>query len=343
MQTPELVAELGASHNGSLDRALRLIDAAKAAGASACKFQCWSPDSMCLDRTYALTTGPWAGRKLAELYREAWTDWSWYGDLVAHCRKVGIPWFASVFDHEALAFLEQLGCPRYKVSSFELVDLDLIAACAATGRPLILSTGMATLAEIQQAVHRARRGTAGDLTLLRCVSGYPSAAAEANLAAMAFLADRFQCKAGLSDHTLGNAVPIAAAALGASMIEKHLTLSRDDGGLDAGFSLEPIEFANMVNSVRMAQEAVGDGIWPPLSPSEVSQLPLRRSLYVCRDVREGEPLSAEAVRTARPGKGLAPYWMASLQSMQFRHAVPAGTPLTMDLLISAELAKTLRS
>jgi len=330
----EIVAELSASHNGSLGRALLLIEAAKAAGANAVKFQAWAADTMCLDRSYTLASGPWEGRTLFDLYAEAHTPWDWYGDMIAHCREVSIGWFASVFDRESLAFLEQLGCPRYKVASFELVDLDLISAVADTGKPIILSTGMATPSEIQQAVHRAKRGP-DNLTLLRCVSGYPADPSEANLSAIRLMAERFGVKSGLSDHTLGIAVPVAAAALGASMVEKHLTLSRADGGLDSGFSLEPQEFADMVSAVRIAEAATGDGTYPV---SEASQAPLRRSLYVAKDVLAGDPVSPENVRTARPAKGLAPYWLPSLREMVFRKPVTVGTPLTMDLVTQRSTA-----
>lgn len=324
----EIIGELSANHLGDLDRAHALIDAAHKAGADAVKFQCWADGMMCLDRSFVLASGPWAGRSLAELYAECWMPWDWFGDLIAHCNELGIGWFSSVFDRESLVFLESLDCPRYKISSFELVDLDLIAATADTGKPVILSTGMATQSEIQQAVHRARRAS-NDLTLLRCVSGYPAAPSEANLASMRLLAERFGIKAGLSDHTLGIAVPVAAAALGASMIEKHLTLSRSEGGPDAGFSLEPEEFAAMAAAARMAEAAVGDGTYPA---SEATQAPLRRSLYVAKDVVAGEPVGPASVRTARPARGLAPYWLPSLREMVFKRAIPAGTPLTMDLI-----------
>lgn len=243
----EIVAELSSNHLGQLDNALALIDAAAKAGANAVKFQCWTPDTMAREPSRIIEEGPWAGKTLGQLYRECWTPWDWFPDMIAKANELSIPWFSSVFDEGALGFLEACGCLRYKISSFELTDLDLIRKVGELGKPMVMSIGMASDGEIDAAIEAAGYG---DRTLLHCVSAYPAPIEDMNLV-------RLQPGDGLSDHSLGWMAPVCAAALGATMIEKHLTLSRERGGPDASFALEPAEFAEMVEYVRLAEMARG--------------------------------------------------------------------------------------
>ena len=273
---PMIVAEIGANHNGSLIRALQLVGAAVAAGADAVKIQTFTPEQMA-DPDTALTTGPWRGRKLLELYRETHTPREWIPEIFATAQAVGIEAFSSVFHRDDVAFLETLNCPRYKIASFELTDRALIWAAARTGKPIILSLGMADCTEIYDAVLDVGNATVvRDLTLLKCTSAYPAAPEDANLAVLLDLRRRFvDIKVGISDHTQGIGVAVAAVALGASMVEKHLTLRRSDGGPDAAFSMEPEEFAQLVVECRRAAAAIGTVTYGP-SPSEAASLPLRR-------------------------------------------------------------------
>lgn len=290
MNTPFIVAELSANHLGSFARAVALVEAAAEAGASAIKLQTYTPEQMC-EPDFVIASGPWAGRNLLDLYKACHTPRPWHAPLFARAKELGMEAFSSVFHPDDVDFLETLDCPRYKISSFELLDLPLIQHAAATKKPLILSTGMGTWEEIKDAAFSAFASGCRDLTLLKCVSGYPAEPSEMNLVCLKrwhgssldtlhFVlpenADRFiDPKVGVSDHTLGLAVPVAATALGASMIEKHLTLSRADGGPDAAFSSEPHEFAAMVKACREAHAALGKVRYGP-TPSEMSSLPLRR-------------------------------------------------------------------
>lgn len=273
---PFIVAELSANHLGSLDRALRIIRAAKDAGADAIKFQTYTVKGMVSDPDKVLSSGPWAGRSQGDLYAEAMTPRSWHQALFEYARSISIEPFSTPFTPDDVDFLEELDCPRYKIASFELTDLALIRYAASKGKPLIISTGMATREDITAAVLNALDAGCVDITLLKCTSAYPADVADANLATLASLRNAPCISAvGLSDHTLGIAVPVAATALGAAMIEKHLTLSRDDGGPDAAFSLEPDEFAEMVKACRDAAAAIGEVRYGP-TPSEASSLALRR-------------------------------------------------------------------
>lgn len=330
MVRPFIVAELSCNHLGSLDRALTLIDAAADAGADAVKLQTWNRESMVLDKTYVIPAGPWAGRNLSELYDEAWTPWDWHAKLFEHARHLNIEAFSSPFDHKALAFLEGLECPRYKVSSFEIVDLPLIEAIARTGKPIVISTGMATHSEIWDAVREVlatHRHTARDLSLLKCTSAYPADASQANLRTMVEMSRAFGCAAGISDHTPGIGVAVAAAALGATIIEKHLTLLRSDGGPDAAFSMEPDEFKAMVTACRQAAAAIGDVKYGP-TEAEMPQRALRRSLYAARAIEGGQIIGPEDVATARPAHGLPPSLMGSVVGARARYALAAGEPIT---------------
>jgi pseudaminic acid synthase len=274
MRKPFIVAEISANHMGSLERALLLIDLAKNAGADAVKFQTYQPQTLAPDPEYVIPSGPWAGSKARDLYCQAQTPRRWHQTLFAYARAVGIEPFSTPFSPDDVDFLEEFDCPRYKIASFELVDHELIRYAARTGKPLIMSTGMAEFEDIKAAMWCAMNAGCCDLTILKCTSGYPAPVSEANLATLQDMAAAFRWDVGISDHTLGIAVPVAATALGASMIEKHLTLRRDEGGPDASFSLEPHEFAQMVSACRDAAEAIGEVRYGP-TESEQPQLALR--------------------------------------------------------------------
>lgn len=322
---PEIIAELSANHLGDLDRAIALVDAAAEAGADAIKLQVWASGRMVLDHDYTLKDGPWAGRKLSELYHEAHTKWDWVPILFARARSRGIDPFASVFDEDALAFLEVCRCPRYKIASFELVDTPLIAKVARTGKPMIISTGMASMAEIALAVDAARTNGCSDLTLLKCTSAYPAPASGVWLYGIAHLQEQFNCKVGLSDHTQGIGVAIAATALGATVIEKHFTLLRADGGPDASFSLEPDELKQLVTECRRAAEAMNK---LDVQTSEDPQRKLRRSLYYTRDMLEGETITESDLTTARPCLGRYPYEISQIIGTACTKDVKRHEPVT---------------
>lgn len=325
---PFIVAELSANHLGGFMRALKLIDAAKEAGADGVKFQTYDPDEMVGPHDYVIPGGPWAGRKLIDLYREAMTPRKWHRDLFAYARALEIEPFSTPFSKADVDFLEGLGCARYKIASFELVDHGLIEYAAKTGKPLIISTGMATEEEVFYAANAATQAGCNDLTLLKCTSGYPAPLAEVNLATMPYLATFPRCTAyGVSDHTEGIAVPVAAVALGASMVEKHLTLARADGGPDASFSLEPAEFKEMVASCRAAALAVGRIQRLDPTPSEGAQRALRRSLYFSRDLQRGDIVKPGDLRTARPALGLEPRRTAEVLGRTLERDVKAGEPV----------------
>ncbi len=331
-QPPWIVAEVSATHLGSLERALAIVEAAAAAGCDAVKLQTFTPDGMTLDvggKGFDIDDGPWAGRRLHDLYAEACTPWEWHAALFARGRSLGLTVFSTPFDPTAVARLETLAAPVYKIASFELGDLELIAAAAATGKPVIMSTGMASELEIAEGVSTARDAGAAAVVVLHCVSGYPTPPADANLRRLDALARHGLV--GLSDHTPGSTVAIAAVARGACMIEKHLTLSRADGGPDAGFSLEPDEMAEVVRGCRTAWSALGDGS-QRRPKSEDSSRPFRRSLYAVADIAPGEAITSANVRAIRPGFGLAPRELRSLIGRRARVAIGRGTPLAWELV-----------
>jgi len=328
-QPPYIVAELSANHNGNLDRALAIVEAAKDAGCDAVKLQTLAPEAITLDYDgpgFMVCGGRWDGYRLYDLYREAQTPWPWHEALFRRGRELGLHVFSAPFDAHAVAFLAGLDAPAYKIASFEAVDLPLIAAAAGTGRPLIISTGMADLGEITDAVNAARNAGAADVALLHCVSAYPASAEDANLRTIPHLADAFGVPVGLSDHTLGTAVAVAAVSLGACIIEKHMTLSRAEGGLDAEFSLEPAEMAALVRDCRSAWAALG-GVHYGRAASEANSMTFRRSLYVVRDVSRGQPLTGEDVRSIRPGLGLKPKHLEAVLGRRARQDLKRGTPL----------------
>ncbi|HVV79535.1 MAG TPA: pseudaminic acid synthase [Pseudolabrys sp.] len=331
---PYVIAELSGNHNGRLERALQLIDAAKGAGADAVKLQTYTADTITIDHDgpgFTIEGGLWSGRRLHELYREAHTPWEWHPALFEHSRKIGIACFSSPFDATAVDLLEKLGAPAYKIASFEIVDLPLVRYAAKTGKPLIISTGMAAADEIAEAVGAAREAGAGGIVLLHCVSGYPTPADEANLARIQALAADHDCPIGLSDHTLCTDVAVAATALGAAVVEKHVTLARADGGPDAAFSLEPHELAALVQGVRTAHAALGRADYGRAA-SEQPNMVLRRSLYAVRDIAAGEVLTAESVRSIRPGYGLAPKHLSKVLGRRARRAIARGTPMSFELV-----------
>jgi N-acetylneuraminate synthase len=335
-QRPWIVAELSANHLGSLARALAIVDAAADAGCDALKLQSFTPATMTLDCAgpgFTIERGPWAGRTLWDLYQEAHTPWAWHDALFARGRARGLTVFSTPFDVTAVARLEALGAPAYKIASFELGDLELIAAAARTGKPVIVSTGMASDREVEAAIATARAHGGGGVIVLHCVSGYPTPPEEINLRRMDHLAEL--AVAGLSDHSPGAAVAIAAVARGASLIEKHLTLARADGGPDAGFSLEPAEMAELVRGCRTAWAALGDGS-ARRPASEATSRPFRRSLYVVEDVAAGEPLTRRNVRAIRPGFGLPPGELPAVLGQLARAPIARGTPLAWELIAPAQ-------
>jgi N-acetylneuraminate synthase len=335
---PYIVAEMSANHGGSLDRALAIIAAAKAAGADAVKLQTYTADSLTIDHDgpgFTFQGGLWHGRRLYELYQAAHTPGDWHPALFARGRDLGITVFSAPFDGAAVDLLESLGAPAYKIASFELVDLPLIRRAAATGKPLILSTGMASIEEIDEAVAAARAAGARDLALLHCVSGYPTPPEDSRLASIPALARRHDVVVGLSDHTLGTTVAVAAVALGAALVEKHLTLARADGGEDAAFSLEPDELARLVADCRTAWSAYGQPRTAP-APSEAGNRAYRRSLYVVAPVRKGDVLTDINVRSIRPGHGLAPKHFDAVLGRPAARDLARGEPLAWDMIVGGK-------
>ena len=333
-QPPYMVAEMSGNHNGDIGRALALIDAAKAAGADAVKLQTYTADTLTIDcdqPEFVISDGLWKGRRLYELYDEAHTPWAWHEKLFDHARSVGITIFSTPFDSTAVDLLESLGAPAYKIASFELIDIPLIERVAATGKPVIMSTGLASEEEIGEAVDAARAAGCRDLVLLHCVSSYPAPAADSNIRRIPELARRFGVIAGLSDHTMGIAVPVAAVALGAAVIEKHFTLARADGGIDSAFSLEKEELAMLTDALKLAHLALGDG-QPARSTSEKGNLHFRRSLYVVADIGEGEALTPENIRSIRPGHGLPPKHLRDVLGRRAARALKHGEPLDWDMV-----------
>ncbi len=330
-----IIAELSANHGQDLGRAREIVHAAKEAGADAIKLQTYTADTITLNcRTTPFQIGRgtiWEGRVLHDLYAEAYTPWEWQPELLALAGSLGLHGFSSPFDATAVEFLESLNVPAYKIASFELVDLPLIRLVAATGRPLIMSTGMATLAEIDEAVRTARDAGATQIALLKCTSGYPAEPAEMHLRTIPHLAAAFGVPVGLSDHTLGSAVPVAAVALGACGIEKHLTLSRSEPGPDTAFSLEPEEFRRMVADVRVAEQALGTVNYD-VSPREASSRGFRRSLFAAEDILAGSELTVTNVRSIRPGHGMHTRYLEQIIGRRAPRDIPRGTPLSWELL-----------
>lgn len=328
---PFIIAEMSGNHGGSLERALRIVDAVAGAGADALKLQSYTADTMTLDLdrpefVISDAGSPWAGRRLHELYEEAHTPWEWHAPIFERARSHGLLAFSSPFDATAVALLETLDVPCYKIASFEITDLPLIRAVAATGRPLILSTGMATRSEIEVAVATARDAGCEELALLRCTSAYPATPASSDLATMADLRDWTGCEVGLSDHTLGIGVAVASVALGATMIEKHVTDDADLATVDSGFSLDPTSLRSLVVESRRAWESVGVVRYGP-TPEEVPSLHFRRSLFFAQDLPAGTVLTTDHVRVLRPSVGLEPAAMATVAGSVLARDVCHGDPV----------------
>jgi N-acetylneuraminate synthase len=334
MIDPKFVAEISGNHNGSLERALELVNKIGEAGAKYLKIQTYTADTMTLDVDYPqfrITNSHklWGGQKLYDLYKIAHTPWEWHREIFNHCRKLGITPFSTPFDESAVDFLESLDCPLYKIASLEIVDLPLIAMAAQTKKPLIISTGTATLEEIADAVEVSRENGTDDLTLLVCTSSYPAEPREANLARIAFLRERFNVKVGLSDHTLGSAVSIAAVALGACLIEKHVTLNRSDGGVDSAFSMEVKEIPQFIQDINDANLAIGvDYLWR--TDSEAESIRLRPSLYFSQNVAVGDVVSKENVRSVRPSGGLPPVSISKILGKKIIKSAKIGEPTSWE-------------
>jgi pseudaminic acid synthase len=332
---PLIVAEISGNHNGSLDRALDIVRAVAAAGADAVKIQTYTADTITLNvdsPAFRVSAGHelWGDRTLYSLYQEAYTPWEWHEPIFALAKELGLIGFSTPFDETAVDFLESLDVPLYKIASLEIVDTPLIRQVAETGKPLILSVGTASVTEVGAAVEAARAGGCTDLTLLACTSSYPAIPDDANLRRMPVMAELFGCKVGLSDHTLGIGVAVAATALGASVIEKHVTLARSDGGVDSAFSLEPAELAQLVVESDAAFRALGAAdVWATTAENE--SLRLRPSLYVSSPVKPGDRASNANVRSVRPSGGLPPADLPLVLDREFTRAAEPGTPVSWDL------------
>ncbi len=332
VQAPLFIAEISGNHNGSLDRARELVQAAAESGADAVKFQTYTADTMTLDlKEFSVSNDHelWGGRTLYSLYEEAHTPWEWHQELFSLCRELDVIPFSSPFDLTAVNFLESLDASMYKIASLETSDLRLIRAAADTGKPLIISTGATEWQEIQELVSTVKSTGNKQLTLLICTSSYPSQPQDAHLRRMQTLKDEFGVNVGLSDHTLGLGVSIAAITLGASVIEKHFTLSRSDGGADAAFSMEPREFSELVKEGKNAFHALGDSAWS-MQDSEKESRRLRRSLFVTEDIKAGETVNFSNVRAIRPGHGLDAKFYDEIQGLKFKLDLKIGTPLSLD-------------
>lgn len=331
---PLIVAELSGNHQGSLKKAIEIIDAAKKAGAHAIKLQTYTPDTITLDvkREEFVIKDPdnlWKDRHLYDLYQEAHTPWEWHETIFKHCREIGIEVFSSPFDETAVDFLEELNVPCYKIASAEIIDLPLIRKAAKTGKPLIISTGAATFAEIEEGVEAARSEGCSQMILLKCTAAYPAPPKDVNLRTLPHLAASFDTLVGLSDHTLGIGVAIASIPYGACLIEKHFTLSRHEGGVDSPFSLEPEELRLLVTESKRAWEALGSVCYIP-AESEKLVRSLRPSLYFMEDLKKGTIIKPQHVRTVRPGKGLLPKEISRILGLPLAKNIQKGTPVSWD-------------
>jgi pseudaminic acid synthase len=333
---PFIIAEMSGNHNQSLDRALSIVDAAADVGAHALKLQTYTADTMTLDISEGefFISDPnslWSGKSLYQLYEEAHTPWEWHKPIFDRCSKRGLICFSTPFDETAVDFLESLDCPCYKIASFENTDLPLIRKVAATGKPMIISSGMATIAELDEAIRTARAAGCKDIILLKCTSTYPASPDNTNIVTIPHMRDLFDVQVGLSDHTMGIGVSVAAVALGATVIEKHFTIRRADGGVDSTFSLEPIELKHLVSETERAWQSIGNVSYGP-TEEERTSLIFRRSLYIVMDMKAGEVFTQGNVRAIRPGYGLPPKFIDVLLRKCVNMDVKRGTPLSWDIL-----------
>jgi N-acetylneuraminate synthase len=331
-----IIAEMSANHGHSFDTAVKVLQAAKNAGADAIKLQTYTADTITMkgnNEYFQISSGSrWDGRTLHDLYSEAYTPWEWQPKLKQMADEMDMHLFSSPFDETAVDFLEEMDVPAYKIASFEIVDIPLIQRIARIGKPIIMSTGMATLTEIGEAVQAIRNEGNEQIALLKCTSAYPAPADEMNLKTIPHLAEAFSVPVGLSDHTLGIAVPVTAVALGAAIVEKHLTLSRDDPGPDSAFSLEPQELRDMVDAIRVAEKAVGSVQYKATEKERANRI-FRRSLFAVQDIKAGETFSKDNVRSIRPAHGLHPRFLNIILGKRATQDIQGGTPLTWDLIL----------
>jgi len=335
-QPPFIIAEMSGNHNQALARALKIVEAAAKAGAHALKLQTYTADTMTIDvdkKDFLIEDKKslWKGRNLYELYRQAATPWEWHKPIFDLCRKLGIIGFSTPFDETAVNFLESLNVPFYKIASFEIVDIPLIKKVASTGKPILISTGMSSVKEIKEAVTAARKSGSTDIVLLKCTSSYPASPENSNLKTIPNMRARFKCQVGLSDHTMGMSVALASIALGATVIEKHFTLLRSDGGVDSAFSMEPLEMAELVAEAKIAWQALGKVSYC-VTAQEKASLKFRRSLYVVKDMNAGEAFSNENLRSIRPGYGLAPRYYDNLLGKKVKRDLKKGTPVGWEMI-----------
>ncbi|QID16980.1 pseudaminic acid synthase [Nitrogeniibacter mangrovi] len=335
-EKPFVIAEMSGNHNKSLERALEIVDAAARAGAHGLKIQTYTPDTMTIDldeREFHISDSKslWAGASLYKLYGEAYTPWEWHQAIFDRARAHGMVPFSTPFDDSAVDFLESLDVPCYKIASFENTDVQLIKRVAATGKPLIMSTGMASLAELDESVRAARAAGCRDLILLKCTSTYPATAENTNIRTIPHMRELFGCEVGLSDHTMGSGVSVASVALGATVIEKHFTLSRADGGVDSAFSMEPAELTDLVEATERAWQALGAVSYGP-TDAERKSLQYRRSLYVVENIAAGTELGHDNIRAIRPGLGLPTKYLDVILGKRVKRDVARGTALTWDLM-----------
>ena len=333
---PFIIAEMSGNHNQSFERALEIVDAAARAGAHAIKLQTYTADTMTLDlkeREFFISDekSPWKGQSLYDLYKIAHTPWEWHKPIFERAKNKGLICFSTPFDETAVDFLEKLGVPIYKIASFENTDIHLIQRVAETGKPLIISTGMATISEIHEAVTAARNEGCQNIVLLKCTSSYPAPFKDMNIKSIQSLRETFNVESGLSDHSMGSTVAITSIAFGATVIEKHFTLKRADGGVDSAFSMEPHEFKQMVEDLKNAREAIGNVRYGLTASEEKSRI-FRRSTYVVKDMDEGEVFNESNVRLIRPGLGLEPKYLEMILGRKANKTIKKGTPLAWDLI-----------
>lgn len=333
---PYIIAEMSGNHNQSLERAMKIVDAAADAGVDAVKLQTYTADTMTIDKSDGefFISDPnslWEGESLYNLYKKAYTPWDWQEKIFAHCRERGIDCFSTPFDDTSVDFLEKLNPPCYKIASFENIDLPLIKKVAKTGKPMIVSSGMATVAELDEMVRTAKENGCNDLTLLKCTSSYPATPEGTNLMTIPHMKELFKCNVGLSDHTLGIGVAVASIALGATVIEKHFTLSRADGGVDSAFSMEPQEMAQLVRECNAAWQALGEVSYGPTEQEKKSMI-FRRSLYIVEDMKKGDVITEKNMRCIRPGLGLAPKYYDVIKGKKVSCDINRGTAVDWNMI-----------